>query len=350
MRPLISICVPTFNRAGLLNNLFRNLAELRRVHGDAMEVCVSNNQSTDETPDVIERWRDALRINVVTQSENIGATRNFLEVSRIAKGRWLLIVGDDDELIPENFAALLNVLSSAEEADWILAGVAGPSGKEHLLGDLKDGRYGASAFRRTVLRTGLYRYGFVGMHIFPSILQQEFVGLSLAQTQPWPHVALFLRHLRKGSTRVFSPPVVAQAAGGAELFWTAEDLARITLRKVDIILEARAATRLNERFFTVLCLREMHSVSNVATLLRWKVLEPKTFRRSALHEYIARYLRLGPSMYLSAAHAIVLLAAYVAPSWLMRLGLRMAGRKHVLAKYTARRAAMSRFDGVKRGL
>ena len=350
MTPLISICVPTFNRARLLDNLFRNLAELRHAHGDAVEICVSNNQSTDETADVIERWRNALPLKVITQLQNVGATRNFLEVSRIATGKWLLIVGDDDELIPGNFAALLKVLSSADEADWILAGVAGPSGKEHLLGDLREGRYGVRAFRRTVLRTGLYRYGFVGMHIVPSTLRDEFVGLSLAQIQPWPHVALFLRHLRLGNVRVFPAAVVAQAAGGAELFWSAEDLARITLRKVDIILEARAAIKSQWGFFTLLCLREMYSLPNIVTLVRWKVLEPKGFRRSAPGDYIERYARLGPLILLAAAHATLLLAAYLAPSWLTRSLLRLAGKDHLIAKYVARRSAMSRFDGVKRGL
>ena len=178
MQPTISICVPTFNRATCLKNLLNNLFSIKAAHGADIEICISNNQSTDSTQQVIEAWRQKLLLKVVTQPTNIGATMNMIEVARLATGKWILVVGDDDELIGTGFKSLLAFLHAADENDWILAGVANESGNKNLLGDLKPGLYESKRFRKVLFRTGLFRYGFVGMHIFPAALHQQFISLS----------------------------------------------------------------------------------------------------------------------------------------------------------------------------
>jgi len=350
MRPILSICVPTFNRATCLQNLLLNLAKIKNEHTAAVEICISNNQSTDGTEHVIEEWRGKLGLKVATQSKNIGATLNAIAVAKAATGKWLMIVGDDDQLKPDNFAMLLELLQGADEADWILVGVADHSGKESLLGDLRPGRFEAGVFRRTVLRTGLYRFGFVGMHVFPAILQPVFAGLSLAQVQSWPHLALLLRHLQGGHIQVFSAPVVEQAGGGGALFWRMGDWVQISLRKLNIIAEARMVIKDPRWFFDVLVLRELYSLRNAKNLVLWKAIDPEDFCRRAFHEHVVRYSLLGPFSFCAAVHGIFLLGIYATPSSAMRLMLRLLGKQNIVATHIDQLRSKAGFDGVQRGL
>lgn len=350
IRPIISVCVPTFNRANCLDNLLRTLEQIVATHGAKVEICISNNQSTDGTADVIESWRARLGFKVLTQSENIGATPNAFAVSGVATGKWILLVGDDDELIPSNFANLLALLQSSNDTDWILVGVADASGREHLLGDVTPGRHDAESFRRTVLRTGLYRFGFIGMHVFPAALQPVFAGLSLAQGQPWPHLALLLRHLQCGHVQVFPAPIVSQAAGGAELFWKAGDWVHANLRKLNIVAEARRVTKDYRWFFNALILRELYSLGNMKNLIGWKIREPNDFFRKAFAVFIARYTLLGPLAFLAIGHSIFLLAMLATPTCAIRKLLHFVGKRHILDAYVTEKQAKSKFDGVNRGL
>lgn len=349
-RPIISICVPTFNRAACLENLLKNLAELRVAHGDAVEICISNNHSSDNTSQVIESWCAKLVIKVITQSENIGASKNAFAVVKEATGKWVMILGDDDALIPSNFAKLMVLLKTVDEGDWILAGVADASGNERYLGDLDAGRYSAKAFRRIVLQTGLYPYGFIGMHIFPSVLQKEFAGLTIAQAQPWPHLALLLRHLQVGHFQVFTSPIVEQAAGGAELFWDMGDWAHINLRKMNIVAEARTVIKNFRWFFDFLLARELYSSTNLRILVLWKVLEPAGFFRNAFREHISRYALLGPLAFLAVFHSIFLLVLYITPSCVLPFILRLAGKQSSISTYNVNRQEKADFNGVDRGI
>jgi glycosyltransferase involved in cell wall biosynthesis len=349
-RPIISICVPTFSRATCLVNLLENLGQLTIAHGSKIEICISDNQSTDDTAQIIEDWRGRLGLKVMTQTENIGATRNAIAVTSSATGKWLMIIGDDDLLIPRNFSSLLAILQSSDENDWILVGVADATGEERLLGDLKPGRYDAGRFREILLGTGLYRFGFIGMHVFPLHMQSVLAGLSGAASRPWPHLALFLRHLHGGHVQIFSAPVVEQAGGGGELYWSMGAWSRINLRKLNIIYEVLAELKELRWYFNALLLRELYSLENLKILVLWKALEPRDYYRSAFSEHIVRYMLLGPFAFLAAIHFVLLLAIYIMPSGALRIILRFVGKGSVIAKHLADKQAKSNFDGVKRGL
>ncbi len=336
--PILSICIPTFNRAIGLDKLLRNLVEIKKMHGETVEICVSNNHSTDNTGEVIDSWRELLMLTVATQSENIGLTRNCIAVSSISSGKWIMLIGDDDGINGQNFSKLMAYLGAVDEGDWILAGVADSSGKEALLGPLKAGRHDANSFRKIMLRTGLYRYGFIAMHIFPSTQKEILLGLTSEQSQPWPHLAIFLRHIQDGYVRVFPTPVAQQAGGGAMLFWNIYDMANIKLRKLNIIAEARTTVKKHLWFYDALIVRELYLARDARTLVFWKALEPSDFNHRALLEYLTRYtLVRKPFIFLLIFHFVLLLAAYVTPSYVMKIMLNLIGQRGAMAQYRAKK-------------
>lgn len=94
--PLVTIAIPTFNRAALLKRCVA--AALAQTY-QCMEVFVSNNASTDETAQVLETFDDR-RLHVVRQASNIGLIPNWNACLAEAKGEYIVFVSDDDLVAP----------------------------------------------------------------------------------------------------------------------------------------------------------------------------------------------------------------------------------------------------------
>lgn len=114
--PRLSICIPTFNRANLLQETLTHLLELG---DDDLEVAVSDNCSPDGTQDVIGAFAGRFRhFRAVRQRENCGAMRNFAAALSLARGRFLYPLSDDDRI---HIQALRNAISIMEENPNIAA-------------------------------------------------------------------------------------------------------------------------------------------------------------------------------------------------------------------------------------
>lgn len=98
--PILSICIPTFNRLNYLKEALESLMPQARSLG--VEVCISDNHSEDGTAQYLE----SLSISEVNgfryqiQSENIGIDSNMMAVIGMGRGRYIYPIGDDD-LLPE---------------------------------------------------------------------------------------------------------------------------------------------------------------------------------------------------------------------------------------------------------
>jgi abequosyltransferase len=114
MPAVLTIGIPTYNRAPLLEAQLRRLAEAVRGHESQCEVIISDNCSTDDTPRVIERWRPhlagaAFRTN--RHPENIGAVPNIASLIQSATGGHAWIVSDDDALAQSALPYVMQTLA-----------------------------------------------------------------------------------------------------------------------------------------------------------------------------------------------------------------------------------------------
>lgn len=102
MAPLISIAIPTYNRATLLVDTLNALVTHPELMSDDIELVISDNASTDTTADVVRdfstRTGKAVRFN--RNASNVGIDGNIHAVSNLATGRYLLLMSDDDFLKP----------------------------------------------------------------------------------------------------------------------------------------------------------------------------------------------------------------------------------------------------------
>jgi abequosyltransferase len=115
-RPLLTIAIPTWNRASYLEqNLAQLKSEMRGVAPAEVELLISDNHSTDSTSQVVENaQRAGLAIRYVRNAENLGWGRNFAQCYELASGTYLLLLGDDDLLTDGALRLLLDRLRGAE--------------------------------------------------------------------------------------------------------------------------------------------------------------------------------------------------------------------------------------------
>jgi len=106
--PLVSVGLPVFNGAAYLEEAVCSILAQRDV---AMELIVSDNGSTDGTPDIL-RALAAMdpRMRVVTSAENRGAAWNYNRTVALATGTYFKWAAHDDVLAPGFLAKCVDVL------------------------------------------------------------------------------------------------------------------------------------------------------------------------------------------------------------------------------------------------
>ncbi len=115
LRPLLSLCIPTFNRAPFLTELLEALLPQLTPPDSAVELVISDNASTDGTAAVLENFqRRGLPLRVARNPENLGADENFLRCHALARGRYLWLLGDDDLPMPSAVPQLVSLLQQGE--------------------------------------------------------------------------------------------------------------------------------------------------------------------------------------------------------------------------------------------
>jgi abequosyltransferase len=113
-RPLLTIAVPTFNRAATLKLLLETLAP-QIASLPEVELLISDNASEDNTPQVVEELiANGLRCEYIRNSSNIDADPNFLQCYNKARGRYVWIFGDDDVLLPGSLRFVVGLLHKSE--------------------------------------------------------------------------------------------------------------------------------------------------------------------------------------------------------------------------------------------
>jgi glycosyltransferase involved in cell wall biosynthesis len=109
--PLISIILPTCNRAHLLPRAI--LSVLKQTY-DNFELIIIDDASTDETRQVIGTFEDA-RLRYIHHKHNLGAASARNTGIRAAQGTYIAFQDSDDEWLPEKLARQLTLLDNSSE-------------------------------------------------------------------------------------------------------------------------------------------------------------------------------------------------------------------------------------------
>jgi len=101
MQKLLTIAIPTYNRAALLDKQLAWLATAIKGFESECEIIISDNCSTDNTPGVVKKWQTAFSNTVFIANrnrENIGLMPNIAFCLQAAGSKYVWTVGDDDPI------------------------------------------------------------------------------------------------------------------------------------------------------------------------------------------------------------------------------------------------------------
>ncbi|TAN34188.1 glycosyltransferase family 2 protein [Patescibacteria group bacterium] len=112
---IISVCVPTYNRADCLKDLLNSIVcqfDNKEVC-EQVEVVISDNASADNTMAVVKTYQENFdNIRYLRNQENLGFDRNLLNAIEQSSGQYCLTIGDDDGFFPGSFALLLEKIKT----------------------------------------------------------------------------------------------------------------------------------------------------------------------------------------------------------------------------------------------
>lgn len=125
-RPLISVLVPTRERLGTLRAC---LASALDQDFDDFEVVVSDNASGDGTEEYVKSMRDP-RVKYVTTARRLSMCDNFENALNASSGRYVVIIGDDDAIVPGTLSYLATAIArtKARVLTWPYAKYIWPNG------------------------------------------------------------------------------------------------------------------------------------------------------------------------------------------------------------------------------
>lgn len=119
MSPLLSICIPTYNRAELLESALSSLATEVGELGQEVELIVSDNGSTDNSRDVVERLGRQCPIRYHRNVKNVGGMRNILSLVREhAIGEFCWVMGDDEMVREGGVRKLVQAIKEHSDVDY----------------------------------------------------------------------------------------------------------------------------------------------------------------------------------------------------------------------------------------
>ena len=98
--PLLTIAIPTWNRAAYLRQNLDQLAPQLMEVTHPVEILISDNCSSDESPGVVADFiKKGVPIRYIRNTENIGSDCNIAQCFNEAAGQYVLLLGDDDLLV-----------------------------------------------------------------------------------------------------------------------------------------------------------------------------------------------------------------------------------------------------------
>lgn len=146
--PLLTIAIPTYNRADYLAMSLQQLAmAMDDITTSQLEILISDNCSTDHTEETVQRFiREGMDIRYVRNEVNIGSDANIAQSFNLARGDYVQIMGDDDLYLEGKLAEVLTLLANGEygmiclrsygyENDFVKE-YPGKCGKVHFFEDL----------------------------------------------------------------------------------------------------------------------------------------------------------------------------------------------------------------------
>jgi glycosyltransferase involved in cell wall biosynthesis len=211
--PLVTIGIPTYNRLTLLKEAVAS-ALVQTYSNIEIEICQNPHQDPLITQAIAEWCRYIQRLHPQIQyylnAENRGAGANFNQLGDHARGEYLLMIGDDDRLLPQAVEQLMSVIPG-----YTLA-----FANHHLI-NAKGQRLDASTaectefYGRAAMRPGEVNSEMAAWHRSPSVeatlfRTEAFRTIKMQEDLSAHDTHMFIQLARSSGRFVFTPDYVSE--------------------------------------------------------------------------------------------------------------------------------------------
>lgn len=131
--PIITVIIPTFNRASVLTRALESVASQDFTD---WELLIADDGSTDNTAEIAREFIQRTgRAHYLPSPQNLGVSATRNRAARLARGSWLAFLDSDDEWLPNKLfvqmqlASEFSLIHGAEI--WIRNGVRVNQRKKH---------------------------------------------------------------------------------------------------------------------------------------------------------------------------------------------------------------------------
>lgn len=114
---ILSICVPTYNRATELTRFFESVRASSKI-----QIVICDDGSTDDTRSVVGKFQGYLDISYIYQ-ENAGRATALFEAISVAKGEYVIIMDSDDYFTTDGLMYITKSLREHPEFSAFAFGV-----------------------------------------------------------------------------------------------------------------------------------------------------------------------------------------------------------------------------------
>lgn len=115
--PLVSICIPTYNRADCLQRVVESC--LAQTYSN-FEIIITDNSTNDDTAGMAAKWTDP-RVHYYRNDGNIGPTASSNRALALAKGKYIKHLMDDDLIKPRSLELMVKALEENPSVGLVTA-------------------------------------------------------------------------------------------------------------------------------------------------------------------------------------------------------------------------------------
>jgi abequosyltransferase len=112
MSHLLTIGIPTYNRASFLERCLSSFISQLNGLEDKVELIVSDNASIDTTKEIVDSCGKFFPIRYIKNDINKGADFNIAQVFDLACGKYVWVCGDDDFVLPGALLEFLKIIDN----------------------------------------------------------------------------------------------------------------------------------------------------------------------------------------------------------------------------------------------
>jgi glycosyltransferase involved in cell wall biosynthesis len=143
--PLLTIAIPTYNRAIYLRECLHSLFLSLPKYINDIEIVVIDNNSTDDTKLIIQSFNKKLNIRYIKNNTNIGPDENFKKCIKESNGKFVWIFGDDDIFLKNSIESIMKTLKHNQDIGLLHLKATNFQNSEEFL-NFKEKKYQHNSF------------------------------------------------------------------------------------------------------------------------------------------------------------------------------------------------------------